>query len=941
MHFRVHPALLVTLLIAGCGGGGLSPPSSTSTGTGYSVSANVSGLAGTGLTLATSTTTTAVKTDGTIPLTSGLQAGATFAVTVYTQPVNPLQTCTPTGGSGTISNSDVTVTIVCVAASAGTINTAQAIITLDSSVPASVFSIIAEIVSPLDSEPTNTPLYIPISANGETVVLAVDSNQNILLASMTATNSANLSATSTALVLVRLTIGALPNQAAATQLDTAIESTAEFPNLVSEISAALAANTAPGNDVAVDSSISTIVTQLPQAVIMAIQAKVRKTARASSGPGPVSYPSVTTPLPFTLMSNSSGILQGVTVTGTAQAGDVMAKPGDVKVANSTLISWAFASATTSGQNNCSSSIPVSSDNPDCYLIVGPTEITQSLAYNLNRQNTADLSTGIVPGNNGGSFNLTLEQNYGTHFANITQIAKDSAETLEFLLTDGTPPDPPSLDGCVEKFIDAALPSEAIGTLAANSSAEAFVDSIKEQFTAGSVLTTLADCGGVSIPNLKNAKQWPLSQAVLTFVLNFYKKLNTVAIGLSGEIGETSVYWSYGKSTFGVCEAQDPKSPPPSYVISNCAQSLAFIPTTVTVVPGMTFTPGIGAAQAATVTGAPILGAYLNASGDGPTTLVPPDLVYSPSQNDSVVSVDPATGAVQALALPSGLSAATAVVSVGESSTNLSASYTVNVNSVPTVVATSNPANLTSVGGPATLSISVGPPTGTLTGSPTPTGTITFADSAGATFCPQQQPLTLQEGAATCPISTPSAPDFITVKYNGDTTYSPTTYSVAIGLTSGGMNTFSYAGKPLIGCVIQLLSTPPFAEPPPGPISGTIVLAMGVPANFSGTIGTNQLDSTGNFIASVTLSSFGVGTFTQSFDGTPKPVGVIDFTGGSVTFLNGSIQSWALDLGSEVDAGISISSPDGGQGDSAKSGTISINDTCGSNTTPGVWSAAGG
>jgi hypothetical protein len=87
-------------------------------GSGFSVSATVSGLAGTGLVLTlNSSTDIAVTANGTVSVAGSLEGGASYAVTVKTQPINPNQICAVANGSGTIAGANVTnITITCVAA---------------------------------------------------------------------------------------------------------------------------------------------------------------------------------------------------------------------------------------------------------------------------------------------------------------------------------------------------------------------------------------------------------------------------------------------------------------------------------------------------------------------------------------------------------------------------------------------------------------------------------------------------------------------------------------------------------------------------------------------------------------------------------------------------------------------------------------------------------
>ena len=105
-------ALLVALTLGAtsCGGGGGSGNAS------FSVGGSVSGLAGSGLALLDNGgDKLSVSANGSFTFPSQVQSGQNYAVTVQTQPVNPTQLCTITGGSGTVSSSAVTnIAVACV-----------------------------------------------------------------------------------------------------------------------------------------------------------------------------------------------------------------------------------------------------------------------------------------------------------------------------------------------------------------------------------------------------------------------------------------------------------------------------------------------------------------------------------------------------------------------------------------------------------------------------------------------------------------------------------------------------------------------------------------------------------------------------------------------------------------------------------------------------------
>ena len=116
---RSLPALLAAAaLIAACsgGGGGGSAGGGDDTTPTFTISGTVSGLAGTGLVLGNNGGgNLAVTANGSFTFAASFATGATYSVTVLTQPSNPSQTCTVTNGSDTGGSANVTnVSVSCV-----------------------------------------------------------------------------------------------------------------------------------------------------------------------------------------------------------------------------------------------------------------------------------------------------------------------------------------------------------------------------------------------------------------------------------------------------------------------------------------------------------------------------------------------------------------------------------------------------------------------------------------------------------------------------------------------------------------------------------------------------------------------------------------------------------------------------------------------------------
>jgi PKD repeat protein len=82
----------------------------------FAVGGSVSGLLGTGLVLGINGTgNLAVSSNGAVAFGTALASGATYAVTVLTQPSAPSQTCTVSNGSGTVGSANVNaVAVTCV-----------------------------------------------------------------------------------------------------------------------------------------------------------------------------------------------------------------------------------------------------------------------------------------------------------------------------------------------------------------------------------------------------------------------------------------------------------------------------------------------------------------------------------------------------------------------------------------------------------------------------------------------------------------------------------------------------------------------------------------------------------------------------------------------------------------------------------------------------------
>jgi hypothetical protein len=103
--------MLAALLLAGCGGGG----GSTTQAPTYTIGGVAEGVSGQGLVLENSNgDELPVPSSGSFTFPVALSSGASYAVTVVTQPSGPAQTCVVIDGSGAVSVADVaSILVVC------------------------------------------------------------------------------------------------------------------------------------------------------------------------------------------------------------------------------------------------------------------------------------------------------------------------------------------------------------------------------------------------------------------------------------------------------------------------------------------------------------------------------------------------------------------------------------------------------------------------------------------------------------------------------------------------------------------------------------------------------------------------------------------------------------------------------------------------------------
>ncbi|MEY4750608.1 MAG: hypothetical protein RIQ60_2822 [Pseudomonadota bacterium] len=565
-------------------------------------------------------------------------------------------------------------------------------IILDVNIPANLTSKIASTISPVDSSVGVAEKLLFPKPNdgtpGESMVLAVDADHNILLAAMTTAEGLNidLNAESTALALTRLALGRLSDQINPSNVNAAIKATAQWPDLVLKVRASLAVGQSPARDHAVYDSLLAL---LPQAgMIVSTRPTTqqqstaigRRTAQAARVANPSLIPSA---MPQRIVSGISSKL-GVFAKGTSGAG--------LEVSNAMSIIWSVGTRDTDNRALCPAGVGQTTTNPDCILLLDRMDTLKQLAYLTDLNLAAPPS--VVTGGNNHAFNLLVRQDGLARTANLQSVVKD----VTMLVIDGMSAGKakPIVSDCAKNIADILLPPTELTALISASNSQP----VKQYFndlvstSAGSIklVSTLSSCmtfkevmaeksrqaalaigtgviGDNAIQNAVNSVDFSAS-TVLASVWTFVKDLGFYAAGQLGPvtavinsgglgvtIGQIIDNWTTER-TIGVCLVNG--------AVASCANTLDFNPHALIATLGSAL-PEQSALSALDIA--------------GNLTLLPGDIVYSSSQ-PSVLAVDPATGALTLGSLTAGSKTSTVTIAATVASTGVTSSYSVVVSEQP-------------------------------------------------------------------------------------------------------------------------------------------------------------------------------------------------------------------------------------------------------------------
>jgi hypothetical protein len=610
MRFNPCAWVLVTILITGCSGGGGGGAGGSSTAATYAVSAAVSGLSGSGLTLSVNGgAPITVSTNGTVALETGLAAGAAYNVSVVNQPVDPVQACALSGQSGTASPTAGSVAVSCTTAAI----TAQTAVmaTIDPSVASTIQSSIAQVITGWGAGPIQSwiPMQI-LSADGDTIVLAIDSTGNVLLAGMADSTNITLDADSTALALVRLFIANGIQTGTVTQQNAAIRTASAYNSLVTVIQSDLQNGTAPINDPQVVAQLVSVATAavlaLPSA--SAAHANIKDSL---AGPPLMQYglysiiPSVS--------GNPDVPLLGLnpTTNGT----------NTIAIENDMPIEWTVESETANAAS------------PSSTTTLGQCEGNTGVvpAWTL----FGGFGVGCAPMTNS-PFNVKVIQDTASQNAIVNDFLKFAFMTAVSEMV-------PENASCSAK-VGAAVAQVAFPAVIDGGTFEATVSALMGQVNLSTVTGILEKCASGLV---EGQLYKSLNKMFLTVVSENLELINGIA-DLNQILQESyfaAKYWDTPPFEVGICVDSN-------FIVESCVASFSFSPTALLMAPG--------AQQLVSVTGLD--------SGGSNTTALPGDLSITPTNSavatvtgnssftvaagnqgvSQIVLLDPATGATNAI-----------------------------------------------------------------------------------------------------------------------------------------------------------------------------------------------------------------------------------------------------------------------------------------------------
>jgi len=743
----------------------------------------------------------------------------------------------------------------------------SAAVAIDTTVPAAARSLITTFVTAGGSTPaTATSITVPPSVvAGEGFVLSTDGSNNVFLLGQTAPNgSITLNADSTAQALALIALDPLPPNVTLSAVTTAIQNSAEYSNLVQQVSTALAAATPPANSAAVLASLSTLASQVlgslvpngPTSLAGSV-AKVHSTRRAASLGSPRA--AAPPPLPYVLFTGDGG--------ATAIALNDLSGNG-VSLSNYSLLEWDASTQSVTGSN------------------IADIELEPLTVWTSAASITIGGGVAATPlAGNGTQFLTIVKQNASTEQYNLLNIITNiiggaageiSASGESSCSVDAT-----------KALVSAELP--ALVTHHDSASIGNYIAGLFSPTNAAHTINTVFKCAGVSVAESAFAALFtevsaPVKLAVTRGTVYGIKsqlalwwdqsaqveicKSNNAIVSCNLAIQAPNTFLPVGQTeTLMAVNAASQQPLPLSELTWSTTSTSATVSPSGLVTAGIVTGPALiqvtdTYADVATISlnvGLPTISPASPTAGIGQTvklSLVDPSgnaLTLTPpwqwsSNSPSIATVDPDSGLATAVA--QGIATIVAQDSVSRAVTD-PVQLTVSKYATTTAVV-SSPTTLPPAGGTVTLTATVAS-AGAPTDAPAIAGTLTFTDEAGNVLC-SNVPVaaaTVSQCTKAVSFAANASADIITTTYSGNADYSGSSGTATVTATS-----VSFAGTvqgvlPLTGFTFACS---------PGPTCTINHVTFAVTIGQDGSIATAAANQDGNWFITDCSACSPFGTF---------------------------------------------------------------------------------
>lgn len=466
-------------------------------------------------------------------------------------------------------------------------------VALDPTLPLTASSAITKIISPLGGAQPGVAVTIPINEKADTLAIALNNKDQLVLASMASSSSSILSFDSTALALCRIALGRLPEGLSSDQVNQAIREAREFPGLVSLVASAGESGVSPLDSSAVVDSIIEVLSETTGA-FSALLSGLKETNRPVATPRLVE--SNIAPFPFTLVLDTGGLYS------------VYIKGGRIDVVNSMQISWDAYSSISPG-----------------LLVELPPSNTLTSIRGYGSPWNGSAST-VIPGNNGKGFNLTLVQTQQTRVRNVQLIIREFALFLnEMLALRNVAPDP-----CQHLFAEELIPPNDFRHFGAQDKPDSFKNYLASiTLDPTSAYRAISSCLADSKGKEQAVNNLPRFARVIGDITTKIAAVPKVydAVGLTSTTAQLLKYWN-ASHTVSVCESAIPSQHIEVSNVISCVASFEFEPKNAAMLMGSDFDVTVIAKDV-----------------KGQTTGLPANLSFT-APTPTIVKVDPKTGRIK-------------------------------------------------------------------------------------------------------------------------------------------------------------------------------------------------------------------------------------------------------------------------------------------------------